>query len=55
MDYHLFQKDSQFVFSKRKLGGNDIRPSVSDLTQMIFEKYLLENPDDADIIIKNVF
>ena len=38
--------------TKRKLGGNDIRASVSDLTQMIFEKYLLENPDDADIIIK---
>ncbi|MGL4647232.1 MAG: DNA topoisomerase (ATP-hydrolyzing) subunit B [Mycoplasmoidaceae bacterium] len=38
--------------TKRKLGGNDIRPTVSDLTQEIFEKYLVENPDEADLIIK---
>lgn len=38
--------------TKRKLGNSEVRPLVNNITTDIFEKYLLENPDDATIIIK---
>lgn len=38
--------------TKRKLGNSEVRPYVSNVVSEIFEKYLLENPEDANIIIK---
>lgn len=38
--------------TKRKLGNSEVRPLVNNITTEIFEKYFLENPDDATIIIK---
>lgn len=38
--------------TKRKLGNSEVRPLVNNITTEIFEKYLLENPDDATIIIR---
>lgn len=38
--------------TKRKLGNSEVRPFVSTVVSEIFEKYLLENPEDANIIIK---
>lgn len=40
--------------TKRKLGNTEVRPLVNEITSNIFEKYILENPDDAIIIIKKV-
>lgn len=38
--------------TKRKLGNSEVRGLVSDVTSSIFEKYLLENPEDLNLIIK---
>lgn len=38
--------------TKRKLGNTEARTLVNNVTTEIFEKYLLENPDDANTIIK---
>lgn len=38
--------------TKRKLGNSEVRPLVNNITTEIFEKYFLENPDDATVIIK---
>lgn len=38
--------------TKRKLGGNDVRPIISEMTQEILTKFLLENPTEADLILK---
>ena len=38
--------------TKRKLGGNDVRPIISDMTQEILQKFLYENPTEAELIIK---
>lgn len=38
--------------TKRKLGNSEVRPLVNNITTEIFEKYFLENPDDASVIIK---
>ncbi|BAC43793.1 DNA topoisomerase (ATP-hydrolyzing) subunit B [Malacoplasma penetrans] len=38
--------------TKRKLGNSEVRPFVSNVVSEIFEKYLLENPEDANVIIK---
>ncbi|MDE7112065.1 MAG: hypothetical protein K2N92_00540 [Malacoplasma sp.] len=38
--------------TKRKLGNSEVRPFVSSVVGEIFEKYLLENPEDATAIIK---
>ncbi|MDE5949437.1 MAG: DNA topoisomerase (ATP-hydrolyzing) subunit B [Malacoplasma sp.] len=38
--------------TKRKLGNSEVRPFVSSVVGEIFEKYLLENPEDATSIIK---
>ena len=38
--------------TKRKLGNSEVRPFVSNVVSEIFEKYLLENPEDANAIIK---
>ena len=37
--------------TKRKLGGIEVRTSISELTQEIFEKFLYENIEDANSII----
>ncbi len=38
--------------TKRKLGNSEVRPFVSSVVSEIFEKYFLENPEDASAIIK---
>ena len=38
--------------TKRKLGNSEVRPLVNNITSDIFEKYMLENPEDANTIIK---
>jgi DNA gyrase subunit B len=38
--------------TKGVLGNTEVRPLVNDIVSEIFEKYLLENPDDTVIIIK---
>ncbi len=38
--------------TKRKLGGNDVRPIISDMTNEILTKFLYENPEEAELIIK---
>ncbi|MGL5630273.1 MAG: DNA gyrase subunit B [Mycoplasmoidaceae bacterium] len=38
--------------TKRKLAGQEIRAVISELTQLIFEKFLYENPLEAELIIK---
>ncbi len=40
--------------TKRKLGNTEVRPFVNKVTSDVFEKYVLENPDDAIIIIKKI-
>jgi DNA gyrase subunit B len=40
--------------TKRKLGNTEVRPLVNDITSTIFEKYMLENPEEAVLIIKKV-
>lgn len=38
--------------TKRKLGNSEVRQIVNNVTSEIFEKYMLENPEDATNIIK---
>lgn len=38
--------------TKRKLGGTEVRTSISELTQEIFEKFLYENIEQANLIVK---
>lgn len=38
--------------TKRKLGNSEVRPLVTSIVSEIFEKYILENPEDANLIIK---
>lgn len=38
--------------TKRKLGNSEVRQFVSNIVSSIFEKYFLENPEDATLIIK---
>ncbi|MBD5445850.1 MAG: DNA topoisomerase (ATP-hydrolyzing) subunit B [Mycoplasma sp.] len=38
--------------TKRKLGNSEVRGFVSNITLEIFEKYMLENPEDVTLIIK---
>ncbi|MEF9984751.1 MAG: DNA topoisomerase (ATP-hydrolyzing) subunit B [Malacoplasma sp.] len=38
--------------TKKKLGNSEVRTLVNNITSIIFEKYLLENPEDLGIIIK---
>ena len=38
--------------TKRKLSNSEVRPFVSTVVTEIFEKYVLENPEDSTIIIK---
>lgn len=38
--------------TKRKLGNSEVRPFVTAVVTEIFEKYILENPEDANVIIK---
>lgn len=38
--------------TKRRLGNSEVRGYVSTITSDIFEKYMLENPEDAILIIK---
>ncbi len=40
--------------TKRKLGNTEVRPFVNKVTSDVFEKYILENPDDALVIIKKI-
>lgn len=40
--------------TKRKLGNTEVRAFVNKVTSDVFEKYVLENPDDALIIIKKI-
>jgi DNA gyrase subunit B len=40
--------------TKGELGNTEVRPLVNEITSEIFEKYMLENPDEAAIIIKKV-
>ena len=40
--------------TKQKLGNSEIRPLVSKTTYDVFEKYMLENPDDASLILTKV-
>ncbi|MCV3728497.1 DNA topoisomerase (ATP-hydrolyzing) subunit B [Ureaplasma miroungigenitalium] len=37
--------------TKKKLGNSEVRPFVNDVTSVVFEKFLNENPDEAKIII----
>ncbi len=38
--------------TKKKLGNTEVRPFVNAIVTNIFEKYMLENPDEATIIIR---
>ncbi|WP_027123737.1 DNA topoisomerase (ATP-hydrolyzing) subunit B [Mycoplasmoides pirum] len=38
--------------TKRKLGNTEVRSLTSQIVSDIFERFMLENPDDANIIIK---
>ncbi|MDR0856990.1 MAG: type IIA DNA topoisomerase subunit B [Mycoplasmataceae bacterium] len=40
--------------TKGELGNSEVRPFTNDVTSEIFEKFLLENPDEAIIVIKKV-
>jgi DNA gyrase subunit B len=40
--------------TKGELGNSEVRPLVNEITSNIFEKYMLENPDESTIIIKKV-
>ncbi len=40
--------------TKRKLGNTEVRGLVNGITTQVFEKYLLENPDHASLIIKKI-
>ncbi|GHU33571.1 hypothetical protein FACS1894166_09340 [Bacilli bacterium] len=40
--------------TKGELGNTEVRPLVNEITSNIFEKYMLENPDEAAVIIKKV-
>jgi DNA gyrase subunit B len=40
--------------TKGKLGNTEVRPFTNTVTSDIFEKYMLENPEDALIICKKV-
>lgn len=40
--------------TKRKLGNTEVRTLANNVTSEIFEKYLQENPDEANIIIKKI-
>ncbi|MCV3753792.1 DNA topoisomerase (ATP-hydrolyzing) subunit B [Ureaplasma zalophigenitalium] len=37
--------------TKKKLGNSEVRPFVNEVTSVVFEKFLNENPDEAKIII----
>ena len=40
--------------TKRKLGNTEVRSLVNSVTSEIFEKYLIENPNEALLIIKKI-
>ena len=40
--------------TKRKLGNTEVRQLVSGVTSEIFEKYLVENPNEALLILKKI-
>ena len=40
--------------TKRKLGNSEVRQYVNKVTSDIFEKFILENPDEAKIIIQKI-
>lgn len=40
--------------TKRKLGNTEVRTLANNVTSEIFEKYLQENPDEANTIIKKI-
>ncbi|MDR3257401.1 MAG: DNA topoisomerase (ATP-hydrolyzing) subunit B [Mycoplasmataceae bacterium] len=40
--------------TKGELGNTEVRPLVNEITSDIFEKYMLENPDEATLIVKKV-
>jgi DNA gyrase subunit B len=40
--------------TKGELGNSEVRPLVNEITSNIFEKYMLENPDEATFIVKKV-
>jgi DNA gyrase subunit B len=40
--------------TKGELGNTEVRPFVNDITSLILEKFILENPDEAVVIIKKV-
>lgn len=40
--------------TKKKLGNTEVRTLVNIVVSEIFEKFILENPDDANLIIKKV-
>lgn len=40
--------------TKRKLGNTEVRPLTSQIVAEIFERFMLENPEEANIILKKV-
>jgi DNA gyrase subunit B len=40
--------------TKGELGNSEVRPFVNEITGEIFERFILENPVEADIIIKKI-
>ncbi|WP_033160037.1 DNA topoisomerase (ATP-hydrolyzing) subunit B [Mycoplasmoides alvi] len=38
--------------TKRKLGNTEVRPLTSQIVSEIFERFMLENPNEANLIIK---
>jgi DNA gyrase subunit B len=40
--------------TKGELGNSEVRPFVNDVTSTIFEKYILENPTEAETILKKI-
>ncbi|WP_031488810.1 DNA topoisomerase (ATP-hydrolyzing) subunit B [Ureaplasma canigenitalium] len=40
--------------TKKKLGNSEVRPFVNEITSLIFEKYINENPDETKLILAKV-
>jgi DNA gyrase subunit B len=40
--------------TKGELGNTEVRPFTNDVTSLIFEKYMLENPAECEIILKKI-
>jgi DNA gyrase subunit B len=40
--------------TKGELGNSEVKPFTNEVTSIIFEKYLLENPTECDLVLKKI-